>query len=130
LQNESSSGSRKRSGRPLPPRLNRDYEFRRAYNKGKSFASGALVTYAVKRKYGGIRIGITTGKRVGNAVCRNRARRIIRAAFRDLRPQMTGHWELVFVARSRTPSLKMQAVRKDMLNHLRKAQVIPPENKA
>ena len=57
-------------------KLNSD--FRRTYGRGKSAADPVLVTYALRNRYGVMRIGITTGKKLGNAVERNRCRRIIR----------------------------------------------------
>ncbi len=103
-----------------------DYEFRRAYNKGKSFVSPVLVSYFFKKRYGGIRMGITTGKKVGNAVHRNRSRRIIREAFSQLYPDVKGNYDIVFVARVKTSAVKMQVVRRDMLSHLKKAGLIKP----
>ena len=47
-------------------KLNSD--FRRTYGRGKSAADPVLVTYALRNRYGVMRIGITTGKKLGNAV--------------------------------------------------------------
>ena len=58
---------------------NRD--FSRLYRRGKSFVSPVLVTYVIKNKSDNLRFGITTGKKVGKAVKRTRARRVIRAAY-------------------------------------------------
>ena len=105
-------------------RIKNDYEFRRAYKRGKNLISSTLVTYALRRKSGGIRTGVTTGKKVGNAVHRNRARRVIREAFRQLEPMTSGNWEIIFVARTRTAYVKMQTVKRDMLAQLESAGVI------
>ena len=61
---------------------NRD--FSRLYKRGKSFVSPVLVTYVMKNKNNNLRFGITTGKKVGKAVKRSRARRVIRAAYYEL----------------------------------------------
>ena len=74
----------------------------------------AFVCYMRPRRGGTNRFGVVTGKKVGNAVKRNRARRIIREAFRLLDPVLKEktqkRYDFVFVARSKTPSLKMQQV--------------------
>ena len=72
--------------------------FRRLYHRGKSKAGASLVTYCMKNRRGETRVGITTSKKIGTAVERNRARRVIRAAFSQLEDGVTG-WDLVFVAR-------------------------------
>lgn len=95
---------------------NRD--FRRLYNRGKSKAAPCLVTYAMQNKSGATRVGITTSKKIGTAVQRNRARRVIRAAFSQLEGNVHG-WDLVFVARSRTCRVKMQQVLADMEKELK-----------
>lgn len=88
-------------------RLNK--EFKRAYYQGKFRSGSALVTYLVKNRTGVTRIGITTGKKVGNACCRSRARRLIRAAWISIREEFPGlkGYDLVFLAR--TPILKMKS---------------------
>lgn len=92
-------------------------EFRRAYGRGKNFVSGVLVSYIVPNRQNVIRIGITTGKKVGCAVKRNRARRVITAAFRECCEHLTTGYDIVFVARSRTPLVKSQVVLKAMKQH-------------
>ena len=49
--------------------------FRRLYHRGKSKAGASLVTYCMKNRRGETRVGITTSKKIGTAVERNRARR-------------------------------------------------------
>ncbi|MBE6783007.1 MAG: ribonuclease P protein component [Ruminococcaceae bacterium] len=112
-----------------PITLNQNSDFRRAYGRGKSFASSALVTYVVKNRVGYCRYGITTGKKIGNAVERNRARRVIRAAFSQLAPEISGSFDIVFVARSKTKFVKSTAVVKAMREHLCSAGVISRNEK-
>lgn len=99
-------------------------DFRRLYHRGKSFADPVLVTYVMKNRTGICRIGITTSKKIGNAVSRNRARRIIRAAYSLLEEKIEGNYDFVFVARSRTCCVKMQSVAAAMEKQLKKAGVI------
>ncbi len=105
--------------------LKQNSDFRRAYGRGKSYSDPALVTYVLKNNRAGIcRMGITTSKKIGNAVERNRCRRIIRAAFRELSPQIKAGCDIVFVARTKTKFIKSTEVKYYMLQHLTKAGVI------
>ncbi|MSR47487.1 MAG: ribonuclease P protein component [Planctomycetes bacterium] len=57
-------------------------EFDRAFEGGrKAFAKG-LVVYVHDAAVGHARLGLVTSRRFGNAVHRNRARRLLREAFR------------------------------------------------
>lgn len=104
--------------------IKQNYQFRRAYSRGKSFVSPYLITYCFKKKYGGIQMGITTGKKIGKAVVRNRCRRVIREAFRSLYPQAHGNWDIVFVARSATRYRKSTEIAVIMKKQLKEAGVI------
>lgn len=88
----------------------RNNDFRRAYSRGKSYVSGVVVMYVLRNRRKNVRIGITTSKKIGNAVRRNRARRVIREACRSLLPQIRPGYDLVFVARGRTPFVKSTVV--------------------
>ena len=111
--------------------LKENREFRRAYGKGKSYVSPLLVTYVCKSRLGCYRYGITTGKKIGNAVCRNRARRIIRAAYAELLPMLIeGSADIVFVARRSTPGSGSNEIKKVMERHFRQAGLLKEQNEA
>lgn len=101
---------------------NRDY--RRAYTRGKSFVSPDLVTYIIKNNNNNLRIGITTGKKIGKAVERNRSRRIIREALARLYPDVKSGYDLVFVARGKTPYRKSTDIYRSMKKHLLNAGLL------
>ena len=103
------------------------WAFRRAYQKGKSYVSPELVTYVNKNKQNNLRIGITTGKKIGKAYMRSRARRVIRAAYRAVLKDCeitANHIDIVFVARGKTPFIKSTALEKVLRKHLMDAGVI------
>lgn len=106
--------------------LNENTAFQRVYYRGKSSAKPALVVYALKNRVGICRVGITTSKKIGNAVERNRSRRIIKAAcqsvFRDY--ELSGNYDLVFVARSKTKYLKSHQVEKSMIECMKEVGVL------
>lgn len=89
------------------PTLTRNNDFRRAYARGRSYVGYSLVLYVMKNRTGKTRIGITSSKKIGNAVTRNRARRVIRAALAAvLPPEGVGGFDLVLVARASTAAQK------------------------
>ena len=104
--------------------LNKNKDFRRIYMKGRSFVSPVLVTYIFQNRRCSGRVGITTSKKTGNAVKRNRARRVIREAYRQLMPKVKGNVDFVFVSRSRTAEVKTADIVNSMLYHFRKAGVL------
>ena len=105
--------------------------FSRIYRRGRSFVSPVLVTYVCKSRdrRQPSRYGITTGKKVGNAVKRSRARRVIRASYDRLYPELQDGWEIIFVARAKTPFVKSQQVEKAMRHHLKQAGILKKHEK-
>ena len=104
--------------------LTRNNDFRRAYQRGKSFVGYGLVLYVIKNREKRLRIGITCSKKIGNAVRRNRARRVIRAAAAEVLPGVQGGVDLVFVARSATAAQKSGQVAAVMRKLLCKAGLL------
>ncbi|MGN0630941.1 MAG: ribonuclease P protein component, partial [Ruminococcus sp.] len=62
--------------------ITRNKDFLTLYRYGKTVVSPYVVIYVRKNKLKCRRLGITAGKKVGGAVQRNRAKRVIRAAYR------------------------------------------------
>ena len=81
-------------------------DFLRLYRKGASRVHPILVTYAARNRLGRNRLGLTASKKVGCAVQRNRARRVMKAAIDEHLDYNIGGYNLIFVARAATPRLK------------------------
>ena len=107
--------------------VNKNKEFLRAYRRGAGYVGSLVVVYVIKNRYGFTRIGITASKKVGNAVKRNRARRLIRESLRQLDIDMTQSVDIIVVARSRTPYVKQQVVYSQLKEMCEKAGIIKAE---
>ena len=111
--------------------IKNDREFRFLFKKGETCVNYAFVCYFRENKRRRNRCGIVTGKKIGNAVTRNRARRVIREAFRifdhDLREATEKRYDFIFVARSQTAEQKSHKLLKLMKGKL--LPVLAPELK-
>ena len=105
--------------------LKENTDFVRIYHRGKSIANPALVVYSMKNSAGVCRVGITASKKIGNAVERNRSRRVIRAAYQSVfKKYKIQNRDIVFVARGKTKFSKSTAIEKVMENALKELGVI------
>ncbi len=95
-------------------KLKQNWEFHRAYNRGVSCVSPEFVLYICKGKKGMKRLGITAGKKIGTAVSRNRAKRVITAAFDFCVSHIPDGHDFVVVARTRILSTKSNKVAANM----------------
>ncbi len=104
-------------------------EFRRLYGRGKSLVFPSVVIYFTKNNLKKCRIGITVSKKIGSAVKRNRAKRVILAAFRKAFPLVSGGYDFVFVARVRTPNLKSDVIYDALIKGFKKEGIIAENEK-
>lgn len=88
--------------------------FAHTYRKGRKLVFPLFILYYRANGAGVSRVGITVSKKTGNAVRRNRAKRLIREAYRLLRDGTAEGFDLVFVARTATSDASMQQVRRQM----------------
>ena len=86
--------------------IRRNAEFGRVYARGKSYVNPALVLYVLKTRGKKTRVGLPATKKIGHAVQRNRARRVMKAAIDEHLDYNIGGYDLIFVARGMTPRLK------------------------
>ena len=107
-------------GKPLGRRpmryrtLNKNWQFNRVYGRGKSYVHPHCVLYVAKNRVGYTRIGLTATKKVGHAVQRNRARRVMCAALAEHLSQNIGGYDIILVARGQTPRLKSTQLSKTL----------------
>ena len=94
--------------------LNKNWQFNRVYGRGKSYVHPHCVLYVAINRMGYTRIGLTATKKVGHAVQRNRARRVMRAALAEHLSQNIGGYDIILVARGQTPRLKSTQLSKTL----------------
>lgn len=117
----------------MPPRLSfgrrqrikQSRDFARARAQGERLAQGSLVANWLKLECDATtRLGVVTSKKVGGAVERNRARRLLREVFRRHQHDLLQPVDLVLVARPSIVGKKFADVEKDFLKALVKAGLV------
>ena len=100
-------------------------EFKTLYYHGRSAVDPLVIVYARRNRLGVTRTGITTGKKLGGAVQRSRCRRIIRAAYDEVKANIPAGWDLVFVARVKTVYAKSTDIVPVLRRALAEVGVLP-----
>lgn len=108
-------------------KIKENRQFLRLYSRGKKRVNPVIVIYYLKNKNQVCMLGITTGKKIGNAVKRNRARRKIKEAFSSIykenKDRLSGY-TFVLVARVKTINLKSYEIKAEIEKELKKAAII------
>lgn len=107
-------------------RLTRPSQFRAVYEKGRKVVGRGLILWALPSVTPGIRLGVVASRRVGGSVQRNRARRLLREAFRLHRFEMNGPADVVIVARASLLAAGRAGVEADLLRAAQRAGLFDP----
>ncbi|MHB0867992.1 MAG: ribonuclease P protein component [Chloroflexota bacterium] len=105
-------------------RLKKSAEFQRVRALRQSWAHPLLVLYAAPNGLELTRIGISTSKRIGKAVTRNRVKRLIREAARSYLPSLPPGRDLVFIARPAAAEADFEQVGRAVETLLRRARLL------
>ncbi|RKU18209.1 ribonuclease P protein component [Candidatus Poribacteria bacterium] len=106
-----------------PEKLKKSWEFQRAYQKGNKYWNRYFVIYVLHNPCNHLRLGITVSKKVGKSVQRNRVKRLIREAFRQLRTQVKAGYDIVVVGRTPASRLTCQETQKALTHLFQRAAI-------
>jgi ribonuclease P protein component len=105
-------------------RISRSSDFARLKEEGRREICGTLILNWLPAKQ--LRLGVVTSKKVGSAVVRSRARRLLREVFRQHQHEVTEPVSMVLVARHSIAETSLENVRRDYLRALAKAKLRKP----
>ena len=115
------SAARRPLDLPSARRIKTGRDFARARAQGHRLATGCLVLNWVESTGEQTRIGVITSRKIGGAVIRSRARRLLREAFRRHQHQLAPAVDLILVARQSIVEKAFADVERDFITALRRA---------
>lgn len=117
------AGTSRPQALPRGRRLQLPGEFARVRAAGQRLVCGCLILNWLSDT-GSTRLGVVTSRKLGNAVERNRARRLLRECFRRHQMALNQSVNLVLIARNSINGRDRTAVEKDYLTALRRAGLL------
>ena len=110
---------------PKSVRIQASSDFRNNKENGERIAKGCLLAnwqFLPTNSFS--RLGVVTSKRIGKAVIRNRARRMIRECFRLHKYEFINKIDLILIARKSIAKYSFHEVEKDFIELLKKSDLL------
>ena len=104
--------------------LRKKKDFAMVYNKGDSYSSHLMVIRVVKSTNLNGKVGFAVGKKLGNAVIRNRLKRLMRESYRICQSEIRDDVSIVLVGRKSLINAKVDSVIKSFKNLCFKANIL------
>ncbi|TDF94347.1 ribonuclease P protein component [Paenibacillus piri] len=105
-------------------RLTKREYFDKVYRGGRSVANHQFVLYFYARRQPGFRLGISVSKKLGNAVVRNRIRRMIKEIIRLNAERLPGGYDLILIGRKPVVGMAYADMEKSIFHVLKRASLL------
>ncbi len=92
------------------------------YSSGRTWVNDLVVMKALPNQLGATRLGFSVGKKIGNAVVRNRVRRLMKESVRTL--HIKPGWDIVFIARTGATSADYHKLKEAIGGILKEARLV------
>ena len=104
--------------------LRKQSDFSRVYKQGKSRGGRFAVILYKRNGLKFTRTAFVASKKVGNSVKRNRSRRLMRAAYRAIEPNVKSGYDIIFVARAAITECREPEVERQLRKTLEGAGIL------
>ncbi|MCM3019878.1 ribonuclease P protein component [Priestia megaterium] len=99
-------------------RIKKNDEFQTVFKKGKSVANRQFVLYVLdKPDQEHFRVGFSVGKKIGNAVTRNRVKRLAKQIMFEFTPYLKQDKDYIVIARQPAATMSYEEI-KSSLQHV------------
>ncbi len=99
-------------------RLRVSRQFKWVYDKGRRYHSPLFTLFVLKNNEPVSRLGVTVTRKIGNAVERNRCKRILREIFRQNKTLLINPYDLVFNVKKAMIATSFQEIKAEFLRLL------------
>lgn len=104
-------------------RVKREKDFQAIFDGGKSTANRKFVIHFLEKEQDHYRVGISVGKRIGNAVTRNAVKRKIRHVIMEFSDHLKRD-DFIVIARKGVENLDYQEVKQNLQHVLKLANLL------
>lgn len=97
-------------------RVKSEKDFGRVFHEGKSVANRQFVVYTLTKQQDHFRVGLSVGKKIGNAVTRNYVKRRIRQSVYELKDRLQPSVDFIIIARKPAATMTMHQIKKSLIH--------------
>ncbi|KEZ48869.1 MULTISPECIES: ribonuclease P protein component [Metabacillus] len=108
-------------------RIKKNEDFQKVFKQGKSMANRQFVIYMLNQpEEKEFRLGLSVSKKIGNAVTRNRVKRLVRQVFLEEKDSLKTGMDYIVIARKPASEMDYHEVKSSLLHLFRKTKILKP----